>query len=246
MVQITELKHEDKSRRRTTSTMAVLGAALVVAGTGWFAVSNLRASDSVVPTEPLSTPSASASAVILEPGSTVGANLLVPLRAKAPDSWKVFADEGYVWIDADGEPLGMSIQIGGPVLKVWDPEREAAVAVPAGGFANWLRSHPYLEVKGESFGTTSSGAEITVMRLGVDVDAPPVSGYDGVLLGKYGGIPEGQPWDEVARGVTLTETVIELDGGTMVVKASGARTEDEQAELDAALDLVLSTMTVPH
>jgi hypothetical protein len=156
----------------------------------------------------------------------------------------VFADERYVWMDSDGEPLGPSIQVGGPVLKVWDHERNAAVGIPADGYGQWLREHPYLTVL-EDRSVVVEGRVFLQLTLMVDDDAPTAPGFDGVLLGKFDGIDKGQPWDEVAPGETFTETVIEVWGQTMVVKSVGATNDAEQAEQDAAQELVLSTMKLP-
>ena len=94
---------------------------------------------------------------------------------------------------------------------------------------------------------TVDGRSIPLVTLKVDDDAPAAPGHGGVLLGRNDGIDRGQSWDEVAPGDVFTQAVIELDDGeVMVVKAVGAETEAEQAELDAALDLVLSTMTLPN
>jgi hypothetical protein len=255
MAQMTELKHEEKTRRRTTSTVAVLGVTLAVAATGWFAVSQLGGGRSTSPADPAPTPTAAS----LEAGLRVGNRLEPKLVARAPDSWEVPADERYVWMDSDGDPYGPTVQIGGPVVKVWDTYRDRPGLLSIGGcfsmmggcfsYAEYLRSHPALDLLDERV-VTVDGRQFVQLTFEVKADAPDTPGYDGVILGKFDGIDTGQAWDEVEQGTVFTETVIELapgrvDNPTMVVKAAGADAESELTEQAAALDLVLSTMKLP-
>lgn len=246
MAQIAELRREDKTRRRTTSTMAVLGATLVVAGSGWFAASQLGGSDTP-PADPVSTPTPSASAVAVKPGLTVGTHLQPRLVAKAPKSWVVVDNAGSVLLDSNVSYYNPQILIAGPLLKVYDPDRNTGVDIPADGYAQWLREHPNLTVLADRM-VLIDGRQYPQLTLKVDDDAP--SGYAGVLLGKFDGADVwdqvGWPWDQVLWGAVFTETVIDVDGQIMVVKSSGARNDVEQAELEAALDLVLSTMQLPR
>lgn len=241
MAQITELKHEDRTRRRNTSGLAVVGVAVLVVGAGWLTASQLRATDDPAPTDPLSTPSASASAVTLEAGATVGARLEVPLMAKAPKSWTVWKDGAYVNVGADR----CSIEIDGPLLKVFDPQRSVGISIPAGGYAQWLREHPSLTVVDDRM-VDVDGREFPQLVLAVNDDASGAPGNGpGVALGRYADMADSDGWQSFDRGAVVTQTVIEVDGKTMVVTSFGALDDAEQAEQDAALDLILATMQLP-
>ena len=260
MAQITELKHEDQSRRRASRTAAVLGGVIVVAGAGWLAASQLAGSEDSQP-QPMSSPDVVVTepAPELSPGPVVGAELPVPLRARAPAEWTVSSDAGYVWLDADSWPYGASVQIGGPVEKVWDYDADRAVGVSLGGcfqlqacdsYADYLLGHPSLVLLGQRE-VSVDGREFDQLTFRVKDDAPSTPGYDGVILARYAGIDTGQAWSEVEQGSVFTEAVLELpprkaDHPTMVVAAVGATGAEETAEQQAGLDLVLSTMKLPN
>jgi hypothetical protein len=257
MAQITELKHEDQARRKSSRTVGVLGALVVVAGVGWLGVSQLGGGGEGSP-EPMSSPSAvvTAPAEETEAGPVVGVGLTPPLTANAPAGWVIESDGGYVRLDADGEAGGPSLLIGGPVREVWDPEGNTIIDVPAAGYVSWLLGHPSLTLVDSrsvilSDGGTvfppagNDGVRARQLTFRFDRDAPGADGDSGLPLGRYAGYGTRYPWDQVWPGETFTETIIDVGGETMLVKASGARTAAERAEQDAALDLVLSTMIVP-
>lgn len=260
MAQITELRREDDTRRRTSRAAAVLGG-VVVAGAGWLAISQLGGSGGAQP-QPMSSPSVVVTepARELSPGPLVGAGLPLPLRAKAPAEWTVSSDAGYVWLDADGEPWGASVQIGGPIKKVWgyDNNRWEHFSVsgsccqiaPYDSYADYLLGHPSLGLL-ERREVSIDGRQFQQLTFRVKDDAPSSPGYDGVILAKYDGIETGQAWSEVAQGSVFTETILDLAPATaanptMVVTATGATDPDEIAEQQAALDLLLSTMRLPN
>jgi hypothetical protein len=240
MAQITELKHEEQTRRRTTRVVAVLGVTVLVAGAGWFAMSQLSTGSDTAP--PASAPSPSISAFTLEPGPTVGTNLQPRLVAKAPDSWAVMQDADYVNLGTDA---GMFVEIDGPILQVFDPEQNAGVSIPPGGYASWLREHPFLEVLDDQM-VVVDGQRFPQLTMKVAGDIPDDSELgSGVPLGRSFDMAESQRWPKLRKGQVITQTVIEVDGKTMVVSSYGALDDAEQAELDAARDLVLSTMKLP-
>ena len=144
MAQITELRHEDQTRRRAKTTAVVLGATLVVAGAGWFAVTQVGGSSDSAPADPLSTPSAD-SVVNLEPGPTVGTRMIPSLSATAPDSWGVFKNGQYVNLGGPGVMSGTAIEIDGPLLQV-SAKSNSDTSISPDEYASWLREHPSLTV----------------------------------------------------------------------------------------------------
>lgn len=244
MAQITELRHEDKTRRRT-NTLGAVGAMLVVAavGVGWFVMQDGEES-SGSPAVPLSTPSgqATTSEVNLTPGRTVGAGLRPPLVAKAPDSWTVFKDGAFVWIDADGSNSTLPhIDITGPLVEVFDVDQRAGVPIPPEGYASWLREHPWLEVLDDRT-VVVDGQEFPQLTMRMDWKAPE----DEVPVGRWttGPLKRGE-WPDFSKGERFTLTVIEVDGQTMVVTSAAADSDPAWDELDAGHELVLSTMKLP-
>jgi hypothetical protein len=246
MAQITELKRESESRRRTSRTVAVLAGTVVVAGAGWFAISQLGGSDGSDP-QPMSSPDVvvtapDSSAPTLAPGQTVGTQLQPALVAKAPDSWTVWKDGAFVWLDADGSESTMThIAISGPIVEVFDPELQTGVPIPPQGYADWLRENPTLEViddrmvvvDGKRFPqvtvTGAAGAE-GQFRLGRTTDNP---------------ISRSQ-WPDYNFDEVVTETVIEIGGKTMVVSSVKGPYSGALNELDEARRVVLSTMQLPN
>ena len=217
------------------SALAAVGAVALVAGTGWFAASQLSVGSDTAP--PASVPSPSASAFTLEPGPTVGTGLQPRLVAKAPESWAVYQDDDYVNLGADA---GMFIEINGPVLQVFDPEQNTGVSIPADGYASWLRDHPSLAVLDDRM-VVVDGQRVPQLTMKVADDTG-----SGVLLGRSADMAESARWPRFGPGAVVTQTVIEVDGKTMVVTSYGALNDSEQAELDAASELVLSTMKLPN
>ena len=244
MTQITELKHEDKTRRQM-NMLAVVGALVVVGalGVGWFASQAGGGSDSS-PAVPASTPSAAG--VTLQPGETIGTRLEIELEAKAPETWWVLKDGAYVYLDSDGVDGGMGLEIAGPVLGVFDPVREIEADVPIRGYAEWLRTHPSLTVLDDG-AVTIDGYVYPQLVVQVAADAPEVPGYGpGVLLLRAGDMSDPKGWQFFGRGTIVTATVIaDHYYDTMVVTTFGAESDEAEAELDAGLALVLSTMNVP-
>ena len=243
MAQITELKHEDRTRRRNTSALAVVGVAVLVAGAGWLTASQLRASDDPAPTDPLSTPSASTSFVRLEPGPTVGTRLEVPLVAKAPESWTVWKDGAFVWLDVDGSESTMThVAISGPVVQVFDPEQRTGVPIPPDGYADWLRANPTLDVIDERM-VVVDGQRFPQLTIGMTDDARGAQ----FRLGRTSHDPiPSEEWPDYNRDEVVTETVIEVRGKTMVVSAVGTPFDSAgEDQLDEGLALVLSTMKLP-
>ena len=240
MTQITELKHEDKTRRRTNA-LAIAGAMLVVGalGVGWFASQAGGGSDSS-PAVPASTRSASAlPEVNLEPGQTVGTRLQPPLVAKAPDSWAVFKDDAYVNLGA--EDMGPFVEIDGPLLEVFDPKQDTGVAIPPDGYANWLRENTWLEVLDDRM-VVVDGDRFPQLTVTMAADAPDAE----FRLGRYADTSHGERWPDFNWDEVVTQTVIEVDGETMVVTSIGTASDPAPAELAAALELVLSTMKLPN
>ena len=245
MAQITELKHEDKAQRRT-GAFAVAGAALLVTalGVGWFVSQNGDEADSS-PAVPLSTPSATATSlgINLEPGETVGTRLNFPLVAKVPDSWTVYEDGAFVWVDVDGmESTLPHVDIDGPLSQVFDPERRTGVPIPPEGYANWLREHPNLDVMEDRM-VTVDGDRFPQLTMMMAWDAPG----DEVALGASSDDPIRRPqWPDFNKGEQFTLTVIEVDGKTMVVTSAAQSSDAAWEELDAGHELVLSTMKLPN
>lgn len=246
MAQITELRHEDKSRRRT-NTLGAVGAMLVVAaiGVGWLVTQGGEESNSS-PAVPLSTPSgpATTSDINLKPGRTVGAGLQLPLVAKAPDSWSVWKDGAFVWLDADGTRSTIThIQISGPVVQVFDSEQQSGVPIPSGGYANWLRENPTLDVVDDRM-VVVDGQRFPQVTVTMADDAPGKQFRLGRTAGK---IIIREDWPDYNRDEVVTETVIEVEGKTMVVSAVGTPFDSAGADvLDEGLALVLSTMKLPN
>lgn len=243
MAQITELKHEDRTRRRNTSALAVVGVAVLIAGAGWLTASQLRASDDPAPTDPLSTPSASTSFVRLEPGPTVGTRLEVPLVARAPESWTVWKDGAFVWLDADGTESTMThIEISGLVVQVFDSEQQTGVPLPSAGYADWLRENPTLDVIDEQT-VVVDGERFPQLTVTMADDAPGKQ----FRLGRTDVNPlPREEWPDYLRNEVVTETVIEVRGKTMVVSAvSDPFDSAGEDQLDEGLALVLSTMKLP-
>jgi hypothetical protein len=129
------------------------------------------------------------------------------------------------------------------VREVWDPESTAIIEAPATGYAKWLLDHPLLTLV-SSRPVTVDGVRTRQLTFRVDRDAADAY-EDGLPLARNGGYGTRYPWEVVWPGETFTETILEVDGETMLVNAAGAESADERAERDAALDLVLSTMRLP-
>lgn len=244
MAQITELKHEDKTHRRTNTLAAVGAAALVTAlGVGWFVSQTGGEADSS-PAVPLSTPSTSATApgVNLRPGQTVGTELKFPLVAKAPDSWTVTKDGAYVWLDVDGSVDTLPhVDIAGPLLQVFDPGQRTGVPIPTEGYANWLREHPSLELLDDRM-VVVDGDPFPQLSMRMAYDAPG----DEVPLGTSSDKQlRRQQWPDFSKGELFTLTVIEVDGKTMVVSSAASASDPAWEELDAGHELLLSTMKLP-
>lgn len=245
MAQITELKHEDKTHRRT-SALAVAGAMLLVAalGVGWFVMQNGDEADSG-PAVPLSTPSATATSlgINLKPGETVGTKLNFPLTAKAPASWTVSDDSDWVYLDVDGlDDTLPHLDITGPILKVFDPKQRTGVPIPPEGYASWLREHPRLEVLDDRM-VVVDGEQFPQLSMRMDWADPG----DEVPLGTPIEKPVPRPqWPDFTKGERFTLTVIEVDGKTMVVTTAAQASDATWDELDAGHELVLSTMKLPN
>ena len=146
MAQITELRHEDKTRRRTTSTLAVARRdRWWWPGPDGSRRRSWAARPTRSPADPLSTPSA----------SDLRGRLSSPARPWAPGcssrSWPrprvldgLSKDGAFVWLDVDGRTYTMpQIQIDGPARAGVRPGAAAPVfpSRPS-GYANWLREHP--------------------------------------------------------------------------------------------------------
>ena len=244
MAQMAELKHEDKTRRRTSAVVVVgTTVAVVAVGIGWFVTQASGGQDSA-PAAPMSSPSAVEPAPTgdLEPGKTVGTQLSPQLVAKAPDSWAIFKDAEYVNLGGTG---GISVEIDGPLLQV-DPKDNTGAPILPDEYARRLRENPSLTVLDERT-VVVDGHRFPQLTVQVAQDASDVIGDGlGVRLGKYADSSESGAWREFVRGAVVTQTPIEVGGQTMVVTASGAVGDTEQAELASALDLVLSTMRLPN
>ncbi|HEX5017769.1 MAG TPA: hypothetical protein VFX15_09305 [Actinomycetes bacterium] len=220
--------------------MAAVATTLAVAavGIGWFFVQQGGDADSS-PAVPASTPTAAA--IELVPGETVGSHLTPSLVATAPKQWAVANDGAYVNLGSDD---GMFIEIDGPLLQVFDPKTSSGTDIPPDGFANWLRDHPWLTVlddrevliDGERF------PQLTV-KVVKGFYKPELGSV--VSLGRSADMAESGRWPQIAEGRVLTQTVLEVDGETMVVSAYGAEDDEQRAELDAAQHMVLSTMELP-
>ena len=251
------LKHEDKARRRNGAALGALIALLVVTGAVWFATSDMSGRNNTLPATPGPSPSLSGAqtAFTYQPGAEVGTKLNPPLVTRAPKGWDILADESSVWL-GNGVGLGPHIEVRGPLLGVYDQETGEAVKVPGSrcspgyfglycsGYVVWLRGHPSFNVLATRV-VTIDGQQFPQLTLRLYDNAAPAAGYDGVLLGSFDDIGTGQSWDQVNAGETFTETVLVLGDKTMVVKATGAQTPEQQAELDAALAGVLDSMTLP-
>ena len=257
MGQVTELKHEDRARRRNGAALGALIALLVVTGAVWFATSDMSGRNNTLPATPGPSPSLNGAqtAFTYQPGAEVGTKLNPPLVTRAPKGWDILADESSVWL-GNGVGLGPHIEVRGPLLGVYDQETGEAVTVPGSrcspgfsgpycsGYAAWLREHPSFDVLATRV-VTIDGQQFPQLTLRLYDNAAPAAGYDGVLLGSFDDIGTGQSWDQVNAGETFTETVLVLGNKTMVVKATGAQTPEQQAELDAALAGVLDSMSLP-
>jgi hypothetical protein len=69
---------------------------------------------------------------------------------------------------------------------------------------------------------------------------------DEVPLGTWTAEPlRREQWPDYSKGERFTLTVIEVDGETMVVTSAAAASDPAWDELDAAHELVLSTMKLP-
>lgn len=241
MAQITELKREDKTRRRNASALVAVGALALVAGTGWFAASQLGVDSGTAP--PASVPSPAALAPSLEPGQTVGARLQPPLVAKAPDSWTVYKNGSSVWLDVDGADNTLPhVDIAGPLSQVFDPEQRTGVPIPPEGYANWLREHPSLDVIDDRM-VVVDGDRFPQLTMMMSWDAPG----DEVPLGASTDDPiRREQWPDFSKGERFTLTVIEVDGKTMVVTSAASASDSAWDELDVGHELVLSTMKLPN
>ncbi|MFL6183050.1 MAG: hypothetical protein ACJ73J_12175 [Actinomycetes bacterium] len=249
MVQIRELRREDQTRRRTSRTVAVVAGTVAVAGVGWLALSQLG-SDGAEP-QPMSppdvvatTPDPDASSVKLAPGQTVGTGVQPPLVAKAPESWAVWKDGAFVWLDADGSQSTMThVAISGPILEVFDPEQRTGVPIPPGGYAEWLRENPTLDVIDDRM-VLVDGQRWPQLTIGMADDAHGAQ----FRLGRTSHNPlPREEWPDYNRDEVVTETVIEVRGKTMVVSAVGTPFDSAgQDELEKGLALVLSTMKLPN
>ncbi len=260
MGQVTELKREDKARRRNGAALGGLAALLVIVGAAWFTAANVGGGSDALPATP--GPSTNTNAIetpyTYQPGQAVGTRLNPPLVTRAPKGWDIPTDESYVWL-GQGVGLGPHIEIGGPLLAVYDQETGKGMAVPSAGcigpvrpscsgYADWLRANPSLTVLADRE-VSIDGQNFPQLTVRVNDDATLVSGSGGVLLGKYDdGSATGPSWERALPGETFSETIIRVGkhGDTyMVVKASGAKSPEQQAELEAALAGVLDSMKLP-
>ena len=240
MAQMAELKHEDKTRRRT-SALAVVGTtvAVVAIGIGWF-VTQASGGQDGAPVSPASSPSAvePAPTADLQPGATVGTRMSPQLVAKAPDTWAIFKNGSYVNL---GGTDGISVEVDGPLLQV-DPKDNTGGPILPDAYATWLRNNPSLVVLNDQM-VSVDGQQFPQITVKVAHNASERigDGY-GVRLGKYADSSESGAWREFVGGTVLTQTPIDVDGQTVVVTAVGATDAAERAELREALYIVLSTM----
>ena len=248
VAQMTDLRGEDRTRRRTSRTLAVLAGAVVVAGAGWLAGSQLGGSDGTE-SQPMSPPDAvvspepDSSSATLVPGQTVGTRLQPQLVARAPDSWTVWKDGAFVWLDADGSESTMThIEISGPVVQVFDPDQKSGVPIPPEGYADWLRENPTLDVIDDRM-VLVDGERFPQLTVTMADDAPGKQ----FRLGRtdHDPIPR-EEWPDYNRGEVVTETVIELNGKTMLVSSVVDPYDPGRDELEAARELVLSTLKLPN
>jgi hypothetical protein len=240
MAQLTELHKRDTVRRRQSIAVALGLLVLVLVGTGWAVAAGIRDHSGAIPAAP-PPPSSAGPAFGSLPGTSMGRALLEPITAYAPSGWSVLADETVVWAASDEANQGVVIVIGGPVLKVWDEPSGKAVRAPA-DYAGWLRTRPGLTVL-EDTTVTVDGHEFPQLTMRVAQDAVYSSDSMGVRIGYLdGGL--GEPWAVQRRGTTFTETVLTVKGKTMLVRAFGATSEEQDQLLATGLNTVLSNMTI--
>jgi len=263
LTQLSELKQEHTSRRRTSVVAGTLGAAAVLGVGAWFGASIVGLGTDPAPAGPIDTPTDGVfESDDPQPGAEVGSGLPVNLTATVPEGWEVAADSTYVELVNDGMPH-LAIRIGGPIESVWDFEGDKAVDLPPSvcdnypercpSYADWLRTHKALTLLDDGM-VHVDGLEIPQLQLRVNDNAPVVerrsngsNRTEGLRLAGYVDAGPGWPaWPLYERGQIFTVTIIELNGQTYVVEALGAEDDVWQmAQLDVALDLVVDTMEVP-
>jgi hypothetical protein len=240
-------------RRRAGAGVAAVAA--VVLGVALVQATQFGGSPSPQPAhDPSPSPSPSLSSS-LDPGAAVGSKLRPPLAARAPQSWDVMADDEHMtWLVSDQGAVEVpktgccdvlrwegeqAIYFVGPIVDLIDPQSGAAVSLPADGYAAWLREHPLLTVVDETT-VTIDGQQFPQLTIVANDDS------GSVYLDNQGGNEETPLYSELPDQAVLIETVIEMDGRTMVVRAVSSKAPDQRNELSAALNLVLSTMDLPN
>ena len=240
-VKFAELTREERARHRSAAATAVLGVLLVVAGVGWFAMTQLDGGQDSAP--PAAPPTSSATEIALEPGRTVGTKMSPPMVAQAPSSWSIWGNGRSVFLEVDGSDASLEhVDIEGPIRQVYDIEQQAGVPVPPEGYADWLRYHPKLRVLDERV-VTVDGDLFPQLTVTMARDAPG----DEVALGMASDTTMARPgWPDYSRGELVTITVMEIDGKTMVVSSAVGMSNPLRDEVAAGLDLVLSTLELPN
>lgn len=236
MAQMTELRREDKTRRRNSSALAAVGVTVLITGAGWFAMTQMGDDpDSAPPASTVTTPSPDGD---LDVGLSVGSHMNPPIDAHAPKSWVV---------DADLEPVvrltrgSMTIEIQGPMVGLIRPTNRGGANYPPigpAGYAHWLRSNGAgVEVLEDQM-VTVDGEQVPQLRV-IVLESP-------WFLGEVPGMGDTDAlWQTFNEADEVTITVIEVHGKPIVVASFGAETDADRAELQAATEFVLSTMKLP-
>lgn len=236
MAQITELRHEEHTRRRSKTVAAVVGTVVVVASAGWLV--GWQSSGDPGSAPPASTPTTSPPNGEFQAGQPIGSHMNPPMEAKAPKSWAVDEDVA-PWVRVTRGSLTVEIQ--GPMNGLITTVNGDCCYYPGfknDGYANWLRTWGAGVDVLEDGMVAVEGEQVAQLTLRVR-ESP-------WFLGEVRGMAEVEgPWTELHKGDVVTITVLEVDGETMLVASHGAETGVEARELRSAHEFVLSTLELP-
>ena len=158
------------------------------------------------------------------------------MQAKAPDSWEVSVDAGPRVRMTRGS---MAIEIQGPIIGriTIDGRYFNYPPVPAEGYAYWLRDWSPAVLEDRTI--TVDGKQVPQITREIQEDRWMLGEVAGMAGSDFG------PWPILHEGDVVTVTVIEVKGKTMLVASYGAENDTERAHLQAATELVLSTLKLP-
>jgi len=231
---LAELQSEHARRRRTSAAGGTILVGLAIAGAAWFGPG--------IPSPATNPPATAVGSEIHAPpsgpGTLVGGGLGLGLVATVPKGFLTACDCNDVTLIRDRAPWG-SLVIETPIAGVYNPSTGTTDAPPS-DYVAWLREHAWLEVLAERTVTVDGHAfpQVTV-RVRNDARDRLIHDLRLVRLSNLGG---DMPYTVVRPGQVFSETVLKVDGSTILVRALPGEA-DIPDQLATGLDALLQSMT---